>query len=155
MSRHDLVRAQRLVQLRDLALDNAMRRLAEATAALADAMEVEAVAVRARDDGVEAQTITHAALVDDPGSAAIGLARIARADAQLAVALTALMTAVEVRVASEAEVVEARLGARRARARRDAMADRADRLRRRLTNAREERTAIEAEEGLAAVRRAA
>lgn len=155
MSRLDLTRARRLVQLRDLALEAALRRLAEATAAAADAAAVETAALHARDDGVTLLAHRHATLVDDPGDAPMGLARLARADAQLAAATADLAAAVAVREATEAEVIEARSAARRAQARRDAMADRADRLRRGLAVALEERTAIEAEEGAAAMRKAA
>lgn len=155
MSRDDLTRARRLVQLRDLALEAALRRLAEATAAAADAAATEAAALQVHTDCVAAVSRAHATLVEDPRDAPLGLARIALADNRLGLARTHLATAVEVRRATDAEVIDARLGARRAQARRDAMADRADRLRRGLAVAAEERAAIEAEEGVAAMRKAA
>lgn len=155
MIRDDIKRAQRLVQLRDLALEAAMRRLAEATAAAADAAAAEAVALQVRDDGLTALTHARTILVEDLRDAPTGLARIALADQRLVAARERLAEAAEIRAASDAELVEARLAARRAQARRDAMADRATRLKRTHAAAQEERAAIEAEEGAAAMRKAA
>ncbi|TRW17375.1 hypothetical protein [Glacieibacterium frigidum] len=155
MSRDDIKRAQRLVQLRDLALEAAMRRLAEATAAAADAAAAEAAALKVRDDGIAALAHSRATLVDDPRDAPTGLARIALADQRLVAARERLAEAAGIRAATDAEVIEARAAARRAQARRDAMSDRANRLKRAHATAQEERAAIEAEEGAAAMRKAA
>lgn len=155
MNRDDLKRAQRLVQLRDLALEAAMRRLAEAAAAAADAAAEQAAAQHAKDDGVATLSRARATLVDDPRDAPTGLARIAIADGRLAIARERLAEAAHVRAACDAEVIEARQAARRAQARRDAMADRAARLKRGHAIKQEERAAIEAEEGAAAMRKAA
>ena len=155
MSRADFTRARQLVRLRDLVFAAAMRALADAAAALtnADAALHHAAAGLSRADARLAGM--HKALVEDPADAPAGLARIALAIEVQAAANAEHLAAVEARQDAEDAVIAARAAARRAQARRDAMADRALQLRRTLARAAEERAAIEAEEGAAAMRTAA
>lgn len=142
----DLSRARQLVRLRVISFDAAMRALGEATVALRSAETMAEVALARRDACAAGLAGTRAALVERPQDAAAGLARIAQAADQLAVAEVQVEAAEEQRRAAEDAVIAARVAARRANARRDAMSGQANRLRLADLRQREEREAVEGED---------
>lgn len=155
MSRADHGKARQLVRLRDLTLDAALRALAEAQTAMVAAEALLKSAAVNRDTAAQRLAASRSALADTPTDVPTRLARIDLAAMRDDEAEAALGEARRVRDDAEAVLEGARADYRRAQARLEAMTARADDLQRGIARADEERAAIEAEEGMTAMRSAA
>ena len=155
MSCADHGKARQLVRLRDLTLDAALRALGEAQGAMAAADVAHASATADREIATRRLGDARSALADAPIDVPTRLARIDLALMHDGEALAALDEARQVRDDAAAVLDIARADHRRAQARLEAITARAEDLKRALARADEERAAIEAEEGLTAMRSAA
>ena len=150
-----LFQARQLSRLREIGFDAAMRALGAAALAMAAAETAVAAALAERNAAARALATARHRLVEKPGDAAMGLARIAVAHDRHTAGISALDGAEQARRTAEDTLIATRAAVRRADARRTAMSDTVTMISRQIRRAADEREAIEIEEGTAAMRNAA